>query len=51
MKTPPESDQLKDSQNRKQKKMHSFFLLYLTINAADFQLILLDCNTYDLSSV
>ncbi len=27
--------------------MHSFFWLYLTINAPDFRLILLDCNTYD----
>ncbi len=26
--------------------MHSFFWLYLTINAANFQLILLDRNTY-----
>ncbi len=25
--------------------MHSFFQLYLTINAPDFQLIPLDCNT------
>ncbi len=26
--------------------MHSFFWLYLTINAADFRLIPLDRNTY-----
>ncbi len=27
--------------------MHSFFWLYLTINAPDFRLIPLDRNTYD----
>ena len=43
----PKLQQLKDSQNnRKQKEMHCFFWLYLTIYAADFLLILLDRNTY-----
>ncbi len=52
-KTPPESDQwfqsynnwkiLKTIQNK--KEMHSFFWLYLTINAADSRLISLDRNT------
>ncbi len=43
----PKLWQLNDSQNnRKQKKMHSFFWQYLTTNAADFRLIPLDCNTY-----
>ena len=52
MKTPPESDQWfyryeqrKDSQNNR-KLIHSFFWLYLTINATDFRLIQLGRNTY-----
>ena len=52
LKTPPESDQwlqsyeqLKGSQNnRKQKEICSFYWLYLTINAPNFRLILLDSN-------
>ncbi len=31
----------------KTKEMHSFFWLYLTINAPDFQLIPLDRNTFE----
>ena len=54
LKTSPELDQwfqgyeqLRDSQNnRKQKEIISFFWLYFTINVADFQLILLDRNTF-----
>ena len=53
-KTLPKSDhwfqsyeQLKDSQNtRKQKEIHSFFWLHLTINAPDIRLTPLDRNTY-----
>ncbi len=32
--------------NRKQREIHNFFWLYLLINAPDFRLIPLDCNTY-----
>ena len=34
------------SKQQKTKEMHSFFWLYLTINAPDFRLIPLDRNTY-----
>ena len=54
LKTPPELDQwfqsyeqLKDSQNinRKQKKIHFFFWLYLTNNAPNVWLFVLNHNT------
>ncbi len=35
----------------KKKEMHSFYWLYLTINAPDFRLIPLDRNTYKLTSI
>ncbi len=34
------------SKQKKIKEIHSFFWLYLTINAPNFWLIPLDCNTY-----
>ncbi len=53
LKTPPESDQwfqnyeqLKDSQNNRNKRNSFLFWLYLTINTRDFQLIPLDHNTF-----